>query len=52
MQAALTEMRFAREVGFRVVYLDSGRIVEEGAAHDVLTSPREERTQRFLSRML
>lgn len=46
------EMRFAREVGSRVIYLDSGRIVEQGAARDVLDSPREERTQRFLSRML
>ncbi|WP_396657899.1 amino acid ABC transporter ATP-binding protein [Microbacterium sp.] len=46
------EMRFAREVGSRVIYLDSGRIVEQGSAEEVLGSPREERTQRFLSRML
>ncbi|HWL60153.1 MAG TPA: amino acid ABC transporter ATP-binding protein [Microbacteriaceae bacterium] len=46
------EMRFAREVGSRVVYLDGGRIVEQGTAEEVLTAPQEERTQRFLSRML
>lgn len=46
------EMRFAREVGSRVVYMDQGRVVEEGSAEEVLTRPRDERTQRFLSRTL
>ena len=44
------EMHFAREVGDRVVFMDEGRIVEEGVPADVLDRPRMERTQRFLRR--
>ena len=46
------EMQFAREVGDRLVFMDHGRIVEEGDPADVLDHPREERTQRFLRRTL
>jgi polar amino acid transport system ATP-binding protein len=46
------EMHFARDVGDRVVFMDEGRIVEEGLPADVLDRPREERTQRFLRRSL
>jgi polar amino acid transport system ATP-binding protein len=46
------EMQFAREVGDRVVFMDQGRIVEQGAPLDVLDRPREERTRRFLRRTL
>jgi ABC-type polar amino acid transport system ATPase subunit len=46
------EMQFAREVGDRVIFMDGGRIVEEGGPADVLDRPREERTQRFLRRTL
>jgi polar amino acid transport system ATP-binding protein len=46
------EMQFAREVGDRVVFMDDGRIVEEGNPTDVLDQPKEERTQRFLRRTL
>jgi len=46
------EMQFAREVGDRVVFMDSGKIVEEGIPIDVLDHPKEERTQRFLRRTL
>ncbi len=46
------EMQFAREVGDRVVFMDGGKIVEEGPPLDVLDSPRQERTQRFLRRTL
>jgi ABC-type glutathione transport system ATPase component len=46
------EMQFAREVGDRVVFMDEGRIVEEGVPADVLDRPREERTRRFLRRSL
>jgi ABC-type polar amino acid transport system ATPase subunit len=46
------EMQFAREVGDRVVFMDAGRVVEEGAPADVLDRPREERTRRFLRRTL
>ena len=46
------EMQFAREVGDRVVFMDDGRIVEEGVPSEVLNRPREERTRRFLARSL
>jgi polar amino acid transport system ATP-binding protein len=46
------EMQFAREVGDRLVFMDDGRIVEEGAPAQVLDQPREERTRRFLRRSL
>jgi polar amino acid transport system ATP-binding protein len=44
------EMQFAKEVGDRVVFMDGGRIVEEGPPRDVLDNPKEERTQQFLRR--
>jgi polar amino acid transport system ATP-binding protein len=46
------EMQFAREVGDRVVFMDGGKIVEQGRPVDVLDNPQEERTQRFLRRSL
>jgi polar amino acid transport system permease protein len=42
------EIRFAREVADRVVFMDEGTIVEQGAPAEVLDNPKEERTQRFL----
>jgi polar amino acid transport system ATP-binding protein len=46
------EMHFARDVGDRVVFMDEGRIVEQGRPTDVLDHPQEERTQQFLRRSL
>jgi polar amino acid transport system ATP-binding protein len=46
------EMQFAREVGDRVIFMDGGKIVEEGRPSDVLDNPREERTRRFLRRSI
>jgi ABC-type polar amino acid transport system ATPase subunit len=46
------EMQFAREVGDRVVFMDEGKIVEEGVPREVLDNPRDERTKRFLRRTL
>ena len=46
------EMGFAREVGDRVVFMDEGLIVEQGLPAAVLSEPKEERTRRFLSRVL
>jgi ABC-type polar amino acid transport system ATPase subunit len=46
------EMQFAREVGDRVLFMDEGRIVEQGPPSVVLDNPREERTRRFLRRTL
>jgi ABC-type polar amino acid transport system ATPase subunit len=46
------EMQFARDVGDRLVFMDEGRIVEEGRPGDVLANPRDQRTRRFLRRTL
>ena len=46
------EMQFAREVGDRLVFMDGGRIVEQGVPADVLDHPEDERTRRFLRRTL
>ena len=46
------EMQFAREVGDRLVFMDEGKIVEQGVPADVLDQPQEERTRQFLRRSL
>jgi polar amino acid transport system ATP-binding protein len=46
------EMGFAREVGDHLVFMDGGVVVERGDPRDVLGAPRQERTQRFLSKVL
>ncbi|GAA5012052.1 amino acid ABC transporter ATP-binding protein [Streptomyces siamensis] len=46
------EIGFAREVADRVVFVDGGRIVEQGPPGQVLDAPRHERTRDFLSKVL
>ena len=46
------EMQFARDVGDHLMFIDEGRIVEQGKPADVLDHPKEERTLRFLRRSL
>ncbi len=46
------EMGFAREVADRVIFMDQGRVVEEGAPAAVLGAPQQPRTQEFLRRVL
>ena len=46
------EMQFAREVGDRLIFMDGGKIVEQGNPKAVLDNPREERTRQFLRRTL
>lgn len=46
------EMAFAREVASRVVFMDKGRIIEEGPPSKIFTVPRETRTREFLARVL
>ena len=46
------EIGFAREVADRVIFMDGGVIVEQGAPEDVLGNPKEERTRAFLKRVL
>jgi polar amino acid transport system ATP-binding protein len=43
---------FAREVADHVVFMDKGRVVEEGRPAELLSAPREPRTQDFLRRVL
>ena len=49
---ATHEMGFARDVANRVCFLDAGKILEEGPPSQLLSAPREERTQRFLQRII
>jgi ABC-type polar amino acid transport system ATPase subunit len=46
------EMGFARKVADRVIFIDEGVIVEQGAPVDIFDRPKEERTHRFLSKVL
>ena len=46
------EMGFARQVADRVIFIDEGVIVEQGVPTDLFDRPQEERTRRFLSKVL
>ncbi|MFH9861373.1 amino acid ABC transporter ATP-binding protein [Streptomyces sp. NPDC017202] len=46
------EIGFAREIADRVVFIDGGKIIEQGPPSEVLDSPRHERTRDFLSKVL
>ena len=46
------EMGFARDVADRVVIMDGGYIIEEGAPEVIFTNPKEERTRSFLSKII
>lgn len=46
------EMGFAREVSDRIVFMEGGRIIEEGPVEHFFTNPREERTRLFLGQVL
>ncbi|WP_053983293.1 amino acid ABC transporter ATP-binding protein [Niameybacter massiliensis] len=52
MMIVTHEMGFAKEVGTRLVFMDEGKILEEGKPKEVFDNPREERTQIFLSKVL
>jgi polar amino acid transport system ATP-binding protein len=52
MVIATHEMGFARDIASRVCFLDDGVILEEGPPEAIFTSPREERTQRFLQSII
>lgn len=45
------EMRFAREVADKVIFMDQGIIVEQGKPEDIFVNPKEERTKQFLNRI-
>ncbi|MBV9115438.1 MAG: amino acid ABC transporter ATP-binding protein [Hyphomicrobiales bacterium] len=46
------EIAFARDVSTRTIFVDGGRIAEEGPSREMLTSPANERTRQFLRRVL
>ena len=45
-------MAFARQVSSRVVFMDEGVILEEGAPDELFTDPKNDRTREFLGRYL
>ena len=52
MAVVTHEMGFARKVADRVVFMDQGAIVEDAAKEDFFGTPRSERAQHFLSKIL
>jgi len=52
MLIATHEMSFARDIADRICFLDEGVILEQGPPEQILTAPREPRTQRFLERII
>ena len=52
MLIATHEMGFARDIANRVCFLDEGRILEEGPPAKIFSDPAEERTRRFLDRII
>jgi polar amino acid transport system ATP-binding protein len=52
MIIATHEMSFARDIASRVVFLDQGRILEEGPPSQMFSAPREPRTREFLQRII
>jgi polar amino acid transport system ATP-binding protein len=52
MLIATHEMGFARDVASRVCFLEEGRIIEQGPPAQLFSAPADERTQRFLRRIV
>jgi len=52
MLIATHEMSFARDVADRICFLDDGLILEQGPPEELLSTPREPRTQQFLQRII
>ena len=52
MAVVTHEMGFAREVGSRILFMDGGKIVEQGTPEEVFSNPRNPRLQEFLSKVL
>ena len=46
------EMGFAREVGDRVIFMDGGKLIEEGSPYKLFTNPQSPRLQDFLAKVL
>lgn len=52
MMIVTHEMGFAKEVGTRLVFMDEGKILEQGHPKEIFENPKEERTKLFLSKVL
>ena len=52
MAVVTHEMGFAREVATRVLFMDEGRIMEQGTPQQIFNDPQNERTKEFLSKVL
>lgn len=52
MMIVTHEMGFAKEVGTRLLFIDQGRIIEQGNPKEIFDMPKEERTKAFLSKVL
>ena len=52
MLIATHEMGFARDIADRICFLDEGVILEQGPPEEILTQPKEPRTQQFLQRII
>lgn len=52
MAVVTHEIKFAQEIADEIIFIDAGVIVEQGPPSEVLVSPKEERTKRFLHRIL
>ena len=52
MAVVTHEMGFASEVADRVIFMDSGYVLEESSPDEMFTNPKHERTKEFLARVL
>ena len=46
------EMTFAESVATQIIYMHEGKVVEKGPPGEIFTSPKDERTRKFLKRYL
>ena len=52
MAVVTHEMGFAREVADRVIFMDAGRIIEQGTPEEIFEQPKSDRLQNFLAKIL
>ncbi|MCI8457209.1 MAG: amino acid ABC transporter ATP-binding protein, partial [Mammaliicoccus sciuri] len=45
------EMEFAKHVADKVVFMDQGKVIEEGTPHEIFNYPKQERTKKFLQKV-
>jgi len=52
LNSSTHEMGFARDIASRVCFLEEGRIIEQAPPAELFTDPRDDRTRRFLRRIV